>query len=486
MRHSKMIVLLLALLLCLSLSVTALAGEKGPLWDLWHGGSELLFHTDNVTLDGHAVFFLDGDQFKEARLHYVQEGYESFYNLSLLTPRFDGSQKETGFTIIADETGKYDLMEVFEPGVYRVGTDLPQNSLLTRSHELDALVSLGDALIPLTESLIPEGTLVAEESQEGKIIHLDINGEQLPDVAKNALNLGAEFFVSRWFYYGYDRSVILEQPASFDNYLTPTQALTDGTCRWEFKSAKADIALDSEGRLAAAKGTVQLVSVYWDGVERQVDVNFDFSAGDYGQSAVKPFDPADYGVTLKGSFHNQSVEEWMSVETEELPPYSYTGEDSVEAAVVEYTAQIGRENYLMKDGAVTIPAPLIFKTEPTEEGGFRVYGNFWVFNYILDGDVLKCISGGENPGVITLTKDGDGWAVASMETAGDGEDYDKDIRSFCQGDEDLELAYYESDCDFVRLRLVQEYVEANHVNAVAFQDYGWDPVSLISAPEEEE
>ena len=173
-----------------------------------------------------------------------------------------------------------------------------------------------------------------------------------------------------------------------------------------------------------------------------------------------------------------------------LPAYTYPGDDPIEAAVAEYTAEFG-PGY-RPAGCVSIPAPIILLTEETDEAHCRVYGNFWLLNYVLNGVTLECVSGGEMPAVLTLEKVEGAWKVVAAETAGDGEDYEKDIRRFCQGNEALETAYFEdANLDSatgwnVRHRFIRDYVAANGLPVEAYQDYGWDPIPLtrefMSAP----
>ena len=146
-RHLKKLILPAALVLCVILAVSAALAES-TLNGLWKSGCDLLFHTHNVTVKGEASFFLDGEKFKTMRLDYVQDGYRSYYGLKLLTPRADGTQRETGWTIIADQED-ITVMEAFYPGTYRTATDDAQNTLLRRTVQLDALTELGYLYIPL-------------------------------------------------------------------------------------------------------------------------------------------------------------------------------------------------------------------------------------------------------------------------------------------------------------------------------------------------
>ena len=172
-------------------------------------------------------------------------------------------------------------------------------------------------------------------------------------------------------------------------------------------------------------------------------------------------------------------------EGEQLPAYNYTGEDPVEGAIAEFLATDERvELYLTEPGFVSIPCPILYKTEMTDDTHAKVYGTFWILNYVKKGDVLENISGGEYPAIIMLEKTDDKWKVTSMEEAGNGEDYAADIRRFADGDQKLEDQYF-AGADLsteanqaVRTRFIKAYVEANDLDVTAYKDSGWDPVEL--------
>ena len=166
-----------------------------------------------------------------------------------------------------------------------------------------------------------------------------------------------------------------------------------------------------------------------------------------------------------------------------LPAYVYPGDDPIEAAVTACMVEKGKD-YLLEDGAVTIPAPVILKTVFQDDTHTLVYGNFWVLNYVEKDHVLECISGGAYAGVMTLEKKDDCWEAVALETAGDGDDYAKDIKRFADGDAELENAYFhtqdvsEEPLKGVRTRFIQDYVNANGLDITAYQDYGWDAIPL--------
>ena len=114
----------------------------------------------------------------------------------------------------------------------------------------------------------------------------------------------------------------------------------------------------------------------------------------------------------------------------------------------------------------------------------KVYGSFWILNYVKQGEILENISGGEYPGVMDLEKDGDTWTVTAFTTAGEDDDYAADIEQFADGDSELAEKYFAA-ADLkaeaneeIRTRFIRDYVEANSLAVTAYRDYGWDPVPL--------
>ena len=230
-----------------------------------------------------------------------------------------------------------------------------------------------------------------------------------------------------------------------------------------------------------------------------MEAAFDFAATDYGTSSVKPFNPADYDVELayyplSDEAYGEELMDWEpDWEGEEfdfywdLPAYTSSGDDPIAAAVAEYTAELGK-HYAQQEGAVSIPCPVMLKTETVNETSAKVYGAFWVFNYTLEGETLQCISGGEHAGIMTLEKTADGWKVTAFEQAGDGELYAKDIQRFSQGDAALEQLYFaagaagDESVKSVRVQYIRDYVSVNRLQVRAYQDYGWEPVPLFQGP----
>ena len=241
------------------------------------------------------------------------------------------------------------------------------------------------------------------------------------------------------------------------------------------------------------RATVYFDCVY-DGFVYEDGVKYNLSPED-GSPAEKTAEDMWGVVRFTGTEENVQLE-WYDMQSMEgetvvferapgLPAYVYPGDDPVEGAVANALAnKFGAENYLTEQGYVTIPCPIIHKTEMTDETHMDVYGSFWVLNYVKRGLCLMNISGGEYAAVMTLEKDGDGWRMTAVDLAGDGDDYPADIARFAAGDAGLEEKYF-AGADLgteenreIRTRFIREYVEANSLGVTAYQDYGWDPVPL--------
>ena len=193
--------------------------------------------------------------------------------------------------------------------------------------------------------------------------------------------------------------------------------------------------------------------------------------------------------TVEGDMlYLESNGEWTEYERvgEPLPEYSYTGDDPVEKAIIEYMLEKNRDMYLTPDGAAMIPSFVIVRQEDGANAGeIRVYGNYWLFVYSKKGKTLFCESGGEAPAVFTLKKaDGGEYQVTGYEQAGDDAQYAKDITRFAHGDKELEAQLFEAadtSKDLFRnsrMRYITEYVRTNGLDIDSYQDYGWEPVML--------
>ena len=86
--------------------------------------------------------------------------------------------------------------------------------------------------------------------------------------------------------------------------------------------------------------------------------------------------------------------------------YGYSGTDPIEAEVYKYVAEELSKNF--DKAEYSIPVVTVIDTDASDENDIRVWGDFSVNNYNVDGDTLKAVSGGNFPGCIHLAKDSDG------------------------------------------------------------------------------
>ena len=160
--------------------------------------------------------------------------------------------------------------------------------------------------------------------------------------------------------------------------------------------------------------------------------------------------------------------------------YGYAGEDPVELAAYKYMVEEASKSFEKAD--VSIPIVSIVHVDYANPDEVLVYGDFWVDNYNIKGDTLECVSGGNFPGVMHLSKDGDGYVVSSFDAVADGTGFDSSAKElFGESYDDFMKVYSDSDArDELRKITVSDYVKLNGLEVTQYQDYGQDPVKLYA------
>ena len=163
-------------------------------------------------------------------------------------------------------------------------------------------------------------------------------------------------------------------------------------------------------------------------------------------------------------------------------PYGYGGDDPVEAACYKYMATEVSKNFDAADE--NIPTVHIVHVDFTPEDEVLVYGDFWVENYNVEGDVLKTVSGGNFPGCMHVSKADN--TVTAFDVVADGENWDSSAKEiFGEYYDDFMKFHNDTDArDELRKVTVTDYVFYNALDAKYYQDEGWDPVELYPQPEE--
>ena len=178
-----------------------------------------------------------------------------------------------------------------------------------------------------------------------------------------------------------------------------------------------------------------------------------------------------------------AVEEETAAPTFNAGEYGYAGTDPVEAEVYEYMADEVSEQYGIDDDTViSIPVVSIVNRVDNADGSVDIYGDFQVYNYTVEGDTLKCISGGDHPGKMHIVKDDDGdeYEVASFEQVGDGSEFEPTAKKIF-GDKYEDFVKVQSDdkgMEKLRAEAIAVYVKTMGLKVTKYQDEGWDPVDI--------
>ncbi|MBQ3369655.1 MAG: hypothetical protein IJG48_01405 [Mogibacterium sp.] len=159
--------------------------------------------------------------------------------------------------------------------------------------------------------------------------------------------------------------------------------------------------------------------------------------------------------------------------------YGYGGDDPVEAACYEYMVETVAKSYDATD--VSIPCVSIINVDYTPENEILAAGDFWVYNYNIDGDTLKCVSGGNYPGVMHVSKDD--YKVTAFDVVADGGAFEESAKELFGDNYDAFMAAYsDSDANEENRKItVSDYVNFNNLDVKYYQDEGWDPVELYHA-----
>lgn len=160
--------------------------------------------------------------------------------------------------------------------------------------------------------------------------------------------------------------------------------------------------------------------------------------------------------------------------------YGYMGQDPVECAVWKYLAEDIASMYDKPDGAVSVPVVTIIKTENDEDGETNIYGDFWVYNYTIDGDTLTFVSGGAHPGKMEVKKVGDEYKVTDFDAVEDGSAFETTAKDIFEEDYEKFMTVEADDKarEELRLKGLADYVKTNGLSVTQVKDYDAEPVKL--------
>ena len=184
------------------------------------------------------------------------------------------------------------------------------------------------------------------------------------------------------------------------------------------------------------------------------------------------------GVCMTTSCKNKASDNQQAEATADTLPMIEQDHDEYLAAIETYLRTIGSQ---YTPGEVCIPSYTVVAINDNDTDYTRVWGDWWVFNYNIVGDTLKCVSGGSHPGLMYLKQnDTHKWIVTSFDQLEDGSRYLPSAKRIFG-------EYYEAfhkvnsnqeHRDSIRLKQVAYYVQEHSLPVTMLQDSGWPAVAL--------
>ena len=127
------------------------------------------------------------------------------------------------------------------------------------------------------------------------------------------------------------------------------------------------------------------------------------------------------------------------------------------------------------EGEHCVPVHNIVGIDNRNPDDILVWGDYWVFNYNLVGDTLKCVSGGSHPGLMHIRQAEDSFEVVAFDQVEDGARNLPSAKKIF-GDRFDTFQAINSDekaREALRAEVLSDYVKTHNLSATLYQDYGW-------------
>ena len=283
--------MLTAAALLLGLVFSCSAACAGGLADFLSSAEHLFFLETNVTINGTAVFSLDGASFKTAGLRYVQAGTNSLQRLRLQAVRKNGTSYENGYLIVNNGPDCH----VIEPysGLYKQLYADSSETILSRNVAVTQLMRLAKALADEAENTLHLPAKITDREEGGKALELQVSREDLSPLVRSSLNLFWDYIVRRYFGIDYT-SVSASGYVDIGEYETVKEGILYTTKDVDLKQLTLKAEKDRIGRLLSLDGQMLVELKNKIGGTHELGVVFHMQCGDYGTSAVAPFVLTDY------------------------------------------------------------------------------------------------------------------------------------------------------------------------------------------------
>ena len=184
------------------------------------------------------------------------------------------------------------------------------------------------------------------------------------------------------------------------------------------------------------------------------------------------------GVCMTTSCKYKASDNQQAEATADTLPMMEQDHDEYLAAIEAYLRTIGSQ---YTPGEVCIPSYTVVAINDNDTDYTRVWGDWWVFNYNIVGDTLKCVSGGSHPGLMYLKQnDTHKWTVTSFDQVEDGSRYLPSAKRIFGEYYDAfhKVNSSQEHRDSIRLKQVAYYVKEHNLPVTMLQDSGWPAVPL--------
>ena len=131
-------------------------------------------------------------------------------------------------------------------------------------------------------------------------------------------------------------------------------------------------------------------------------------------------------------------------------------------------------------GEHCVPIHNVVAIDESNAEDILVWGDFWVFNYNQVGDTLKCVCGGNHPGLMHVRQTDNGFEVNSFDQVEDGSNNLPSAKRIFGDKYEAYQAINSNKEDREKLRAegLATYVKKQGLSATTYEDYGWPAKQL--------
>ena len=131
-------------------------------------------------------------------------------------------------------------------------------------------------------------------------------------------------------------------------------------------------------------------------------------------------------------------------------------------------------------GEICVPTISIIDYELADSAYYPTLCDCWVMWYNLSGDTLKCVSGGNHSGMMSLEGENGHYTVTAFEQTVDGAGNEASAKRIFGAYYDIYQNIHSNEAvrEAVRKEQLKEYVKRHNLKVKYYQDYGWPAVEI--------